>query len=134
LGTPATEGCVQPGLVETPCSPVPAEVSGDHRFSMVATGVSHACGITLSGETYCWGTNAFGQLGDGLLGDPSNVPVQVIGGLTFASVSVGDNHSCGETTDGKLYCWGANDRGQLGTGNRNIGLGPLAVVDAVGPS
>jgi alpha-tubulin suppressor-like RCC1 family protein len=31
-------------------------------------------------------------------------------------VSLGGQHSCGLTTDGAVYCWGNNERGQFGTG------------------
>jgi alpha-tubulin suppressor-like RCC1 family protein len=37
-------------------------------------------------------------------------------GLVFASVSVGFLHSCGVTTAGAAYCWGAQSYGQLGNG------------------
>lgn len=35
--------------------------------------------------------------------------------LRFASVSSAAVHSCALTTDGKAYCWGSNENGQLGT-------------------
>jgi alpha-tubulin suppressor-like RCC1 family protein len=54
------------------------------------------------------------------------VPTQVAGGLTFATISASrtytassnniPSHSCGVTTDGVAYCWGAANFGQLGTG------------------
>jgi alpha-tubulin suppressor-like RCC1 family protein len=31
-------------------------------------------------------------------------------------VALGAKHSCAVTFDGALWCWGANDMGQLGTG------------------
>jgi alpha-tubulin suppressor-like RCC1 family protein len=34
--------------------------------------------------------------------------------LTFAQVSAGGEHACGVTTDGKAWCWGANQFGELG--------------------
>ena len=77
------------------------------------------------------GKNSLGQRGNGSLGVSSSLPELVLGGLNFATVSAGDLHSCGETTDGKLYCWGANHRGQLGSGNKDLGLTPVSVVDAV---
>ena len=36
--------------------------------------------------------------------------------LTFTQVTVGIFHSCGLTTAGFAFCWGANDVGQLGLG------------------
>jgi len=45
---------------------VPTPVSGGLLFSIVRQSrFWHACGITTSGTTYCWGYNAFGQLGNG---------------------------------------------------------------------
>lgn len=36
-------------------------------------------------------------------------------GPTFKTVSSGEHFTCGLTTLGDVYCWGANDRSQLGT-------------------
>jgi alpha-tubulin suppressor-like RCC1 family protein len=75
-----------------------------------------ACGVTPSGDAYCWGTNDHGQLGGGTTGGNSAVPTEVFGGLAFADVSPGADHTCGVTTDGEAYCWGYNGYGQLGSG------------------
>src|SRR5215207_52891 len=51
--------------------------------------------------------------------------------LSFAQVSTGTFHSCGVTTDGRAYCWGGNDKGQLGDGTTFINISrttPSAVV------
>jgi alpha-tubulin suppressor-like RCC1 family protein len=45
------------------------------------------------------------------------VPLPVSGGLTFASISAGESHTCGIATDGALYCWRWNLEGELGDGN-----------------
>lgn len=45
----------------------PAFVTGGHRFRSLAAGGEFTCGLTFEGETYCWGANASGQLGDGTL-------------------------------------------------------------------
>ena len=34
----------------------------------------------------------------------------------WTQISAGFSHTCAVRTDGALYCWGANDRGQLGIG------------------
>jgi alpha-tubulin suppressor-like RCC1 family protein len=48
----------------------------------------------------------------------------VRGGLKFASVSVGAEHTCALTAGGVAYCWGDNQLGQLGD---------TAVVGATAP-
>jgi alpha-tubulin suppressor-like RCC1 family protein len=49
-------------------------------------------------------------------------------GLVFASVSADENHTCGVTTSGAAYCWGANNFGQLGNGTLAASPTPLPVV------
>jgi alpha-tubulin suppressor-like RCC1 family protein len=94
----------------------PEPVRTTVTFRSVAAGMAHVCGVSTSGEMYCWGTNSSGQLGTG--GRTSSaLPVAVSGGLTFRMVSVG-GHSCGITTSDETYCWGANGSGQLGDGSR----------------
>jgi len=46
---------------------IPAPVFGSRGlvFKAVSTGQVHACGLTAVGEVYCWGTNKYGQLGNG---------------------------------------------------------------------
>lgn len=58
----------------------------------------------------------------------STVPVAVSGGLTFQSVSAGREHSCGVTTTGTAYCWGAGYPGKLGDGSGSDAVVPVAVA------
>jgi alpha-tubulin suppressor-like RCC1 family protein len=78
------------------------------------------------GHAYCWGTNSWGQLGNGTNAD-NNVPVPVSGGLTFKSISAGSAHGCGVTTVGDGYCWGAGSLGRLGTGTNADSNVPVPV-------
>jgi alpha-tubulin suppressor-like RCC1 family protein len=36
---------------------------------MISTGFAHTCGRTTAGTIYCWGSNQYGQIGDGTLVD-----------------------------------------------------------------
>lgn len=45
----------------------------------------------------------------------------------FNMVSAGSDHTCGVTPIARAYCWGNNQRGQLGTGNRIRQLTPTLV-------
>ena len=61
---------------------VPTLVDGGHTFASIDAGGSHTCGITSTSEAYCWGDNAYGQLGTSQSGSGS-VPVAVAGGHRF---------------------------------------------------
>jgi len=52
---------------------------GGIAFSAVSVGAKHSCGVTASAVAYCWGDNAYGQLGNGSLGARSSVPLKVAG-------------------------------------------------------
>lgn len=79
----------------------------------------HSCAL-VSGKVYCWGYDQFGQLGDGRSGSRaySSVPVLVQGALagkTVTAIGGSGNTSCA-IANGKIYCWGGNDKGVVGVG------------------
>jgi alpha-tubulin suppressor-like RCC1 family protein len=83
------------------------------RFKSIGVGDKHTCGVTISGNVYCWGRNDRGQLGSASRTNRAK-PIGAAGFGGFESVVAGYGHTCGRTTDGAAYCWGANDYGQLG--------------------
>ncbi len=103
--------------------PVRVETSGvaGGVFNKFTADVYHTCGLTHEGLAYCWGSDEFGQLGDGGSSQDSQVPVQVdmsevVGKRAFAQISAGGQHTCGVTKEGRVYCWGSDNTGQLGSG------------------
>ena len=107
----------------------PQQVVGGHIFKSVALGNQYACGVTTTGEGYCWGSNN-GKLGSGPTND-SSTPLAVSGGLTFNKISTGYGHACGITTANALYCWGANGSGQLGVAVSAGSTVPLRAAGAL---
>ncbi len=101
----------------------------------VAVGVSagelHTCALTDSGRVFCWGSNAFGQIGYGSLtnvgheaGSVPRTAGPVLVGATAKSVVAGSQHTCAHTASNGLRCWGRAHRGQLGYGSTDaVGLG-----------
>jgi alpha-tubulin suppressor-like RCC1 family protein len=117
-------------LAEVPCAAAPVAVMGGLIFAAVSVGHYHTCGVTTSGDAYCWGGQRGGELGIGIAGyRPS--PALVTGGLTFAQVSAGYYHTCGVTPAGAAYCWGFNRAGQVGDGTTTDRSIPVAVAGGV---
>jgi len=85
----------------------------------VASGRHHAC---LAAETgvACWGSNLLGQLAaaevaERRLDRPAASRPLPVGGLPpVMAVVAGGFHTCALAADGAVWCWGANEWGQLG--------------------
>jgi hypothetical protein len=105
-----------------------APVDGGHVFASVTDGGGHSCALTPAGAAYCWGSNQWGQLGNGQYLDDRASPVAVLGGHTFARIVAGSQHTCGVTSTGKLMCWGYNSQGQVGDDSGLFKTVPTSVV------
>jgi len=84
----------------------------------IASGGQHSCALLSSARVLCWGSNEYGQLGNGTA-DWTGIPVEV-GHLPNASqISSGKWHSCALVEGGEVQCWGNDFYGQLGDGERD---------------
>jgi alpha-tubulin suppressor-like RCC1 family protein len=85
--------------------------------AMLAGAYYQTCALEL-GQLRCFGANNEGQLGLGTTADAlTPKAVDAGAGVAFSSVRLGFQHSCALATDGRVFCFGANNRGQLGTGD-----------------
>jgi alpha-tubulin suppressor-like RCC1 family protein len=110
----------------------PQPTFGADRYSSVATGSQHTCGVSKQGSVYCWGENGRGQLGNASrTGSPVRFPVRMRRRETFSSVTVGAAHSCALTSAGLAYCWGDNSAGQLGGAKGASALTPVPLADSL---
>jgi alpha-tubulin suppressor-like RCC1 family protein len=85
--------------------------------------VSLACGarmnlaLTSGGDLYSWGTGLMGELGLAYI-TKQETPAKLQKVSTkFKSIAVGYEHCLAVSEAGDIYVWGANDLGQLGTGD-----------------
>ncbi|KPK25929.1 MAG: hypothetical protein AMJ61_10515 [Desulfobacterales bacterium SG8_35_2] len=86
---------------------LPSPVSNNIHFDKIFVGGYHKiCGLTDTGEAYCWGSS--GLLGNGSY-DGSPIPARVAGNISFTTLAVGGGgHICGIENSGMVYCWGLN--------------------------
>ena len=89
----------------------------------VDAGYWFACALTSDHRAYCWGDNTHGQLGSLVTdtegkcfrgGRCSPIPAEVFGGRVWREISAGEQHACGLTMEGEVYCWGSRAEGRLG--------------------
>jgi alpha-tubulin suppressor-like RCC1 family protein len=111
------------------------QVTGGPQFTAVVAGDSHTCAIGTDAQGYCWGSNARRQLGGTDADLPSSHSASLVaGGYTFAQISAGGDFTCGVSPSGLPVCWGAGDRGQLGSdGTSDQGV-PLVLALSEGGS
>lgn len=104
------------------------DVPQNVEFFRIATGHYYAVALGTDGNAYAWGDNLNGSLGDGTR-DHSSVPVRVISpaNVTFEAIAAGGYHTAAIGSNGKVYAWGSNVRGQLGNDSMRISTLPVAV-------
>lgn len=103
------------------------------RAGTVATGeFVTSCTIDpTSFAMYCWGTNAYGQVGNGTKTTAQPTPYG-ISTLLWMGASSGFKHTCGvQRTTKIVYCWGANDFGQLGNNSMTENINPTTASTGV---
>jgi alpha-tubulin suppressor-like RCC1 family protein len=92
------------------------DFSGARTPRAIALGAFHGCAVMQDGTIECWGASATAPLGS-TQPHSVNAPPVVVSGLTgpLVAVAAGPMHSCAASKS-NVWCWGANTRGQLGTG------------------
>jgi alpha-tubulin suppressor-like RCC1 family protein len=141
-------GTVAPGVDW----PTPSGIAGltvdTTKTDQLAHGANHACAIAVPafaggyGQTYCWGANDQGQLGDGTTTNRTTIaPIAAMGscdGMSepvppLTALAAGGATTCGLGVDGNVWCWGDNTHGALGQGTESPGI-PSTIPLCVHPT
>jgi len=114
----------------------PVVLSG---VTQVSAGARHACALLDVGTVRCWGSNDWGQLGDGSEFLANNPVAVLVSGTAQAPVVLSDvtqissgfGHTCALLADTSVRCWGANfGPGQLGDGTTTYRSYPVEVLES----
>lgn len=84
----------------------------------IGAGREHVCAIRTGGTVWCWGAGDSGQLGDGMTSGSAPMATQVLRAAAtpltgIVELSGGYNFTCARDGSG-VWCWGANDNGEIG--------------------
>jgi len=103
------------------------QVPGLSGVVSLAAGGDHSCALRGDGTVVCWGTNIFGELGNGTH-TGGGVPVVVSNLSGVVAITAGAFFTCAIRGDGSVACWGSNAWGQLGDGSRSDATVPIPVA------
>lgn len=98
----------------------------------IAAGKHHNLALASDGRVFAWGENAYGQLGSGYVpgcGDYRARAQAVVGLAGAVAIAAGDFHSLAADAAGRLWAWGSNTEGQLGSGTLLPAGRPARVLD-----
>jgi alpha-tubulin suppressor-like RCC1 family protein len=91
------------------------------KWKAISVGVTHSLAVQEDGTVWAWGSNSWGEVGNGKRG--GNVgylsvlsPAQVKGIDDVKSVAAGSSSSFAIKNDGTVWAWGSNMDGGLGIG------------------
>lgn len=114
-----------PETCETSCSTKPVAVTGLSSATAIAAGWAHSMALLSNGTVMTWGSNGFGELGDGTHTGPeacvsgfacAATPVAVSGLSGVTAIAAGDEFSFALLTNQTMVAWGYNHEGELGDG------------------
>lgn len=106
----------------------PVQIGTDMDWSAISAGASHTMELKRDGTLWAWGSNAYGQLGDGTT-DTRLFPVQIDNNSDWSAVASAPTafHTTAIKKDGTFWTWGRNDYGQIGDGTTNNRITPFKI-------
>jgi alpha-tubulin suppressor-like RCC1 family protein len=95
---------------------IPTKVAGLPTIQRIAAGGNFSLALDVNGQVWAWGQNTSGQVGTGATSTSAPIPVQVAGLPAIQAIAAGVSHVLALGVDGKVWAWGQNTSGQVGTG------------------
>ena len=105
------------------------DLGSGRSTTAISAGEYHTCALLDNASVKCWGSNPYGELGQGNndhLGNSGGemgdnlAAIDLGSGRTATAISAGRWHTCALLDDASVKCWGASDNGELGQGSTDI--------------
>jgi len=94
----------------------PSKVLNQQKWMRISAGEYHTAGIDSIGQLWFWGSNEFGQFGNGNF-QQKNIPTLLNDSSTWLQVDCGTFYTLAIRSDSTLWACGRNQEGQLGLGS-----------------
>lgn len=105
--------------------------AGKTDWLQVAGGGSHSLALDAAGKVWAWGAGEKGQIGDGLA-TKTLLPKQLDSlSRKIVQIAAGNNFSLALDSEGNVWAWGANDKGQLGVGSDKAQSNVPVMIDGI---
>lgn len=116
-----TVSSLSPVAVKTSAALLNKTIKSFTIADSLTAGDVHLCVLASDDQAYCWGKGSVGQLGNGNLNnkfEPTALyKTGVLANKTIKSVSAKLQTTCVLANDDKAYCFGKNDKYQMGVGD-----------------
>jgi len=109
-------------------SAVPVQSINISDVASITAGFAHTAVLKNDGTVWAWGSNKYGQLGDGST-QYSTTPVQTLNISDVAAIEAGSDYTVALKSDGTVWAWGENGSGQLGDGTIGYSRVPVQSIN-----
>jgi alpha-tubulin suppressor-like RCC1 family protein len=113
----------------------PQQVGTATNWARIELGDMHTLALRADGTLWAWGSNYYGQVGNGSSGsstyDDVKVPLPIAPGNTWQEIGAGHGSSMALRADGSIWAWGENGVGQLGDGTTSQKNSPVRIGTAL---
>ena len=118
------------GASNFPLISTPVQIGTASNWLHVAAGSNFTLALNSSGGMFTWGSDAFGQLGNGAASAVFS-PTQIEVNSKWIVIEAGADYAMAIKSDGTLFTWGKNQRGQLGNNTTINANAPVPVSSAM---
>lgn len=111
------------------------KLNPSERIILISLGNSHSAALSSEGRVFTWGYGEYGQLGSGDTEVSKLNPIDITSNLNLneeekiISIKLGKEHSAALSSNGRLFSWGHNFYGQIGSDTSSLYLFPIEITN-----